>query len=164
LTTETRLKRLKNTANISSCRNYRYALWRTWDVNKPRVLFIALNPSTADETHDDPTLNRCINFAHEWGFGGLSIGNLFAFRSTNPKQLKSNNDPVGPANNRWLIKLDQESTLTVAAWGNHGKYLKRADHIRQSLKNLYCLQINVTGEPAHPLYLESNLKPKKLQE
>ena len=162
LSEKKRISRLKNTAYLSSCRNYRYALWRTWDANKPRVLFIALNPSTADETHDDPTLNRCINFAHEWGFGGLSIGNLFAFRSTNPKQLKSLDDPIGPSNDRWLIKLDRESTLTVAAWGNHGKYLKRADHIRQSLKNLYCLQINITGEPAHPLYLQSNLTPHKL--
>ena len=154
--------RIENSAHLSSCRNYRYALWRTWDDQKPRVLFIALNPSTADETHDDPTLNRCIYFAQAWSFGGLAIGNLFAFRATSPKKMKSNDNPIGPENDRWLRKLDRESALTVAAWGNHGKFLKRADFVRQSLKNLYCIHTNITGEPAHPLYLKSNLKPKKL--
>ena len=163
MTKETHPPILKNTANLSSCRNYRYALWRTWDAIKPRVLFIALNPSKADETNDDPTLNRCINFAYKWGYGGLSIGNLFAFRSTDPQQLKLNDDPIGPANDRWLKQLHRESTLTVAAWGNHGKYLNRSDQVLRSLKSIFYLQINKTGEPAHPLYLKGSLKPKKLK-
>ncbi|GHX72979.1 hypothetical protein VCSRO16_3593 [Vibrio cholerae] len=73
---------MKNTAELSKCRKYRYALWRTWDSDKPFAMFIGLNPSTADEKNDDPTLRRCINFAKSWGYGGVCMANLFAFRAT----------------------------------------------------------------------------------
>jgi len=150
---------VKTSADFSPCRTYRYALWRTWGKAKPYALFICLNPSTADETDNDPTVTRCIDFAKQWGFGGLCMANLFAFRATQPKDLKQAKDPVGDANDKWLSKLHRDAGLVVAAWGNDGKFLGRADEVTKQLPNLYCLKINKSGEPAHPLYLKKGLKP-----
>jgi len=149
----------KTSADFSPCRTYRYALWRTWDKTEPYVLFICLNPSTADETENDPTVTRCIDFAKQWGYGRLCMANLFAFRATQPKDLKQAKDPVGDANDKWLSKLHRDAGLVVAAWGNDGKFLGRADEVTKQLSNLSCLKINVSGEPAHPLYLKKGLRP-----
>jgi len=150
---------IETSADFSPCRTYRYALWRTWDKTEPYVLFLGLNPSTADETENDPTITRCIDFAKQLGFGGLCMANLFAFRATQPKDLKQAKDPVGDANDKWLSKLHRDAGLVVAAWGNDGKFLGRADEVTKQLSNLYCLKINKSGEPAHPLYLKKGLKP-----
>ncbi|MEZ9455440.1 DUF1643 domain-containing protein [Vibrio splendidus] len=151
---------MKNTAKLSNCRNYRYALWRTWDTTKPYVLFIGLNPSTADESSDDPTLTRCINFAKAWGYGGVCMANLFAFRATEPKNMKSQNDPVGSENNKWLVNLADESGIVIAAWGNDGSFLSRSKQVKALIPNLHYLKMNKSGEPAHPLYLKANLTPQ----
>ena len=150
---------MKNTAKLSGCRNYRYALWRTWDSSKPFVMFVGLNPSTADETTDDPTLTRCINFAKSWDYGGVCMANLFAFRATAPSDMKASDNPVGRENNQWLKKLAKDSALVIAAWGNDGSYLGRSEQVRELLPNLYCLKLNKSGEPAHPLYQAAKLKP-----
>ena len=89
---------MKTDAKLSECRKYRYALWRTWDETKPHVMIIGLNPSTADETKDDPTITRCINFAKSWGYGGVCMANLFAYRATEPTVMKGSTDPVGTEN------------------------------------------------------------------
>jgi hypothetical protein len=120
---------LKNTAHLSACRNYRYALWRSWDEAKPWVMFIGLNPSTADETTDDPTLTRCINYAKAWGYGGVCMANLFAYRATEPANMKAASNPIGVDNNAWLIKLATQAALVVAAWGNDGGYLGRSNQV-----------------------------------
>lgn len=78
---------MKSDAELSKCRTYRYALWRTWDESKPFAMFVGLNPSTADELEDDPTIRRCINFSKLWGYGGLCMVNLFAYRATDPTAL-----------------------------------------------------------------------------
>ena len=150
---------MKNTAKLSGCRNYRYALWRTWDSSKPLVMFVGLNPSTADETTDDPTLTRCINFAKSWGYGGVCMANLFAFRATEPSDMKASDDPIGAENNKWLKKLAKDAALVVAAWGNDGSYLGRSEQVKELLPILHCLRINKSGEPAHPLYQAAKLKP-----
>lgn len=150
---------MKNTAIFSKCRNYRYALWRTWDDSKPFVMFIGLNPSTADETSDDTTLTRCISYAKAWGFGGVCMANLFAFRATKPSAMKASSNPIGKENNKWLKKLANDASLVVAAWGNDGSYLKRSEQVSELLPNLHCLKINKSSEPAHPLYLAAKLKP-----
>ena len=150
---------MKNTAQLSSCRNYRYALWRTWDDTKPWVMFIGLNPSTADETTDDPTLTRCINYAKAWGYGGVCMANLFAYRATEPMNMKAAQDPIGVDNNAWLIKLAKQASLVVAAWGNDGGYLGRSKQITQLIPHLSCLKVNQSGEPAHPLYQAAKRKP-----
>lgn len=144
---------------MSDCRRYRYALWRTWDGSKSLVMFIGLNPSTADETADDPTLIRCMNFARSWGYGGVCMANLFAFRATEPTEMKSSDDPVGVENNRWLERLANDAALVVAAWGNDGSFLNRSADIRLLLPELHCLKMNKSGEPAHPLYQPARLKP-----
>ena len=149
-------------ANFSRCRTYRYALWRIWDTSQPFVLFIGLNPSKADEQNNDPTVTRCINFAKEWGFGGLSMANLFAYCATYPKDLKKAKDPIGSANNRWLSRLDKDAGLSVAAWGNDGGFMGRSTLVRKRLTNLHCIKMNKSGEPAHPLYLKSGLLPLRL--
>ena len=146
-------------ALFSKDRFYRYALWRIWDKSLPKILFIGLNPSTADEIKDDPTNRRCKRYAQDWGFGGYIMSNIFAYRSTNPKILKEIKDPIGPDNNYWLQKLDKEAILTIGAWGNHGKLLNREEEIINLIDNLYCLKITKEGHPSHPLYLSNKLKP-----
>ena len=149
---------IKN-AIFSPCRRYRYALWRIWDQSKPSVLFIGLNPSTADEANDDPTLIRCINYAKAWGFGGVFIANIFAYRATKPKDLLARKRVIGKENNHWLFKLAEDADLVVAAWGNHGQYKKRSSQVKSMFKQLHCLKLTKKGEPAHPLYLRANLTP-----
>jgi len=155
----TKVYRLKNTAKLSKCRKYRFALWRTWDDSKPYVMFVGLNPSTADENTDDPTLTRCINYAKTWGFGGVCMANLFAFRATEPAVMKAEKDPVGAKNNEWLKKLASDAGLVIAAWGNDGPYLMRSQQVRELLPNIHCLKMNKSGEPAHPLYQKADLQP-----
>ncbi|WP_100638366.1 DUF1643 domain-containing protein [Marinobacter salexigens] len=150
---------MKNTAKLSDCRKYRFALWRTWDESKPYVMFVGLNPSTADETTDDPTLIRCMNYAKSWGFGGVCMANIFAFRATAPNDMKAAADPIGSENNEWLIKLSDDAGLVVAAWGNDGSFLGRSEQVKELLPNLHCLKLNKSGEPAHPLYQKADRKP-----
>lgn len=150
---------MKADANLSECRKYRYALWRAWDETKPYAMIIGLNPSTADEVKDDPTIIRCINFAKSWGYGGVCMANLFAYRATEPSDMKASNDPVGTENDAWLIKLAKEAGIVVAAWGNDGIYLKRSHAVQNILSSLHCIKMNKSGEPAHPLYLNADLRP-----
>ena len=146
-------------AIISRCKIYRYALWRTWDVTLSRVMFICLNPSTADGKVDDPTLLRCMDFAKQWGFGGMQTGNLFAYRSTDPTMLKQVKNPIGPENDKWLHFLSHHAELVIAGWGNDGAFLERDQLVFQNHPDLHCLKLNKSGQPAHPLYLKRSLKP-----
>ncbi len=125
-------------------------------------MFVGLNPSTADENIDDPTLIRCINYAKLWGYGGVCMANLFAFRATDPNVMKAAKDPVGKNNNDWLNKLANDAALVVAAWGNDGSYLERSKEVREFLPNVYCLKVNKSGEPAHPLYQKADLLPTRM--
>jgi hypothetical protein len=150
---------VKKDAAFSPCRRYRYALWRTWNKNKPGVLFIGLNPSTADETNDDPTLKRCISYAKAWGYGSVCIANLFAYRATKPKDLLARKRVIGKDNNHWLIKLASEADLVVAAWGNHGQYQHRASQVKAMLRPLHFLKLTQQDQPSHPLYLKADLTP-----
>ncbi|GLP95136.1 DUF1643 domain-containing protein [Paraferrimonas sedimenticola] len=150
---------MKKDAVLSDCRRYRFALWRIWEPQKPLVMFIGLNPSTANESQDDPTLIRCINYAKAWGYGGVCTANLFAYRATDPKAMLAASDPVGVGNDAWLQKLAAQAQMIVAAWGNHGAHLNRSQTVRALLPQLHCLSLNRSGEPAHPLYQKANLQP-----
>ena len=130
-----------------------------WDENKPLVMIIGLNPSTADETGNDPTITRCISFARSWGYGAVCVTNLFGFRATAPSELKAYHDPIGKENDAWVHEMAKGAAITVAAWGNHGKFLNRSLEILPSLDQLHCIKMNKSGEPAHPLYLKAELKP-----
>lgn len=151
--------RMNKNAVFSNDKTYRYDLSRVWDESKSRAIFICLNPSTADETKDDPTSRRCIQYAKSWGYGGVHIVNLFAYRSSTPKHMFEANNPVGKDNDKWLVKLTKDAGVVVAAWGNHGAHLNRSEQVAKLIPNLHSLNVNNSGEPAHPLYLKSDLKP-----
>jgi hypothetical protein len=149
-------------AKFSDCRQYRYQLWRVWNEGQPYLNVIGLNPSTADETQDDPTIRRCIDFARQWGYGGLIMSNLFAFRATLPAVMKSHTAPVGIENDHWLVQIASKAGLVLAAWGKDGRHLDRDAHAIQlltTLVSLHCLGFNGDGTPKHPLYLSKSLKP-----
>ena len=155
-------------AAISDCERYRYQLYRVWDAALPQVFFIMLNPSTADAETDDPTIRRCTGFARSWGYGGIEIGNLFALRATDPKDLASAQDPVGPANDMHLAAMAKRAVAAtgraICAWGNQGGMGQRDAEVLRLLQahhaEPYCLRINrATGMPAHPLYLPKGLEP-----
>ena len=150
---------MEKSAILSADRKYRYVLTRIWDETKPTVVFIGLNPSTADEEVDDKTIRKCIGYAKRWGYGTLIMVNLFAFRSTDPSMLKRVEDPVGPDNDSYIQKCVSESNLVIACWGNHGKLLNRDKVLMGSLPNLVCLKRNKNGTPHHPLYLSKDITP-----
>lgn len=148
-----------SSALLSPCRQYRYTLWRKWDPSKGYVAFIGLNPSTADETEDDPTIRRCIAFAKAWNYGALCMLNLFAWRDTDPAKMKAAQDPVGIHNDAILQALASGAGVTVAAWGVHGTHQGRDASVRAMIPNLHYLRLTNEGHPGHPLYLPSHLKP-----
>ena len=144
-------------AQFSACRTWRYSLWRRWSAGHRMVAFIGLNPSTADETADDPTIRRCIRFARDWGFDGLVMLNIFAFRATDPKVMRQARSPVGPDNNWWLLMETADCEQVIAAWGTHGAFLDRGRRVRELLDGeLYCLGTTRAGQPRHPLYLPAS--------
>lgn len=147
-------------AMISTDEKYRYALWRTWDKDKPVVMFIMLNPSTADANKDDPTIRKCIAYAKSWGYGALIVGNLYAFRTRDPKLLAHEEGPIGPHCNSWLYSLAKMSDLRVAAWGNKILPDKRVQQVKDLMPSLHYLELSKSGNPKHPLYLRKNLKPQ----
>jgi len=153
-------------ASFSSCRRWRYLLWRRWDAARPVANFLMLNPSTADEFKLDPSCTRARLYAERWGFGALIVTNLFAWRATDPREMKAAPEPIGRANDRAIVRAAREAKLVVCAWGNHGAHLGRSlrvlDLLRSAGVELHALRVNGVGEPAHPLYLPASLRPKKL--
>jgi hypothetical protein len=147
---------------------YRYTLWRTLEVDliysNRTVMFVGLNPSTATETVNDPTVRRCMNYARGWNFGRMAMMNIFAFRSTAPVvMLNQKEAAIGPQNNAYLIEVARQSDMIVAAWGSHGKFLGRGPEVLDMLRRIrpvHYLQLNKDSSPSHPLYLHSSLKPK----
>jgi hypothetical protein len=153
---------MKSDAKFSECRKYRYTLWRIWEEEDPYCAFIGLNPSTADIQYNDPTIQRCVNNAMDWGFGGLLMLNLFAYRSTDPQDLYKQEDPIGEENDKCITDLVKNSGMTIAAWGNHGKYLDRDKSVLKMLstiKEIHCLDTNKDESPKHPLYIPKSKKP-----
>lgn len=172
---------------FSPCRKYRYTLWREWDapedllerVTKFKfgqyVQFIGLNPSTADEVKNDPTVTRCINYAKAWGFGAMCMTNAFAWRDTDPKGMKTCPKPISHSkrmeefrygikvdieeNDYWIDYIASQAGLVIAAWGKHGKHLGRDEEIKSLGIDLYCLGTNIDGTPKHPLYLAATATP-----
>src|SRR5579883_1527453 len=139
---------------------YRYTLWRVWSTALPKVTFILLNPSTADALRDDPTIRRCVGFARTWGFGSLEIVNLFAYRATHPRQLKTAPDPVGPANDTAILQAVSSAQLVVVGWGTQGRLYGRDRAVLRLLPDsICCLGATRAGFPCHPLYLKKDTAP-----
>jgi len=154
-------------ADFSPCRTWRYRLWRQWGDAAP-VMFLMLNPSTADETTNDPTVAKCQKWARAWGYGGLTVCNLFAFRATDPKDMKAASDPVGPENDAHILNQAVFSDLIVCAWGTDGDHLNRDKHVLAMLEEhgfpLTCLKVTKHGHPHHPLYLPDSTQPIPYQQ
>lgn len=150
-------------AKFSRCRRWRYLLWRKWGEG-PVANFLMLNPSTADETKLDPSCTRARLYAERWGFGALVVTNLFAWRATDPREMKAAADPVGAENDAAILRAARHADFVVCAWGNHGLHLARSSAVTAKLRragiNLHILRINGAREPAHPLYLPSSLAPR----
>lgn len=148
-------------AIFDSTEKYRYRLWRTWDPDKPTVVFCLLNPSTATAELEDPTIRRCLGYAKAWGGGKLIILNLFALRSTDPKKLYTDEDPIGPDNDYHIQEVSKETDRIVCGWGTHGKFNGRGRSVKESLNlKAYCLGTTKGGYPKHPLYLKADLLPQ----
>lgn len=151
---------MESNALISSCGQYRHWLKRPREINNPgkgTALFVMLNPSTADHSEDDPTIRRCRGFARDWDCNGLTVANLYALRSTDPKNLWAHEDPVGEMNDYWLKSIAKEHGDIVCAWGSNAK----SDRVRQfveSMKSIdvrmWCLGVTKSGMPLHPLYIK----------
>jgi hypothetical protein len=142
------------------CGPYRYRLWRTWDTSHPSLLWILLNPSTADGAQDDPTLRRLVAFSRSFGFGGLSVVNLFAWRATSPQALLSVADPIGPDNDGFIGEAAAQAPQIVVAWGNQGTYQQRDQQVLALLSSmpLFCLGTTIESNPVHPLYQKRNVE------
>lgn len=145
-------------AEFSADRKYRYALWRIWDKSKPLVMFIGLNPSTANESSPDPTITRVINFARDWGYGGLYMMNLFGIVSSKPEILLTDPDPLGE-NDHWLEKIAIECEIIVFCWGVFKQARLRAEDVKRRFPRAYCLKKTKEGHPWHPLYVAAKTKP-----
>jgi hypothetical protein len=149
--------------------DYRYELWRYWDFGLPAVKWIMLNPSTADASADDPTIRKCMKFARAWGFGGIKVVNLFAYRATDPKALKPLGYPkaLGLDNDNHIRRVLVTPGPNIAAWGQGGKLWGRAASLKFSLATsgikLQALKLSKDGfTPYHPLYLRDDSKPFEL--
>lgn len=147
---------------------YRYVLERLFqpelDRNRGRVLFVMLNPSTADELQDDPTVRRCVGFAQTWGFTELGVVNLFGLRSTSPAALYDVNvDPVGADNDHWIKVEARRADLAVCAWGVHGRHLDRDRAVLALLADAgvrpHALGLTRDLQPRHPLYMRGDAEP-----
>lgn len=141
-------------------RAYRYLLTRIWDPTVAPVVFVMLNPSTADALEDDPTIRRCIGFARRHCAGGIVVVNLFALRSTDPRVLRDHPDPVGRLNDVFIRQATSGASLVVGAWGAAGLEHGRGASVAKALTGrgvaLRCLGTTSTGQPRHPLYLPSD--------
>lgn len=152
-------------AIFSDDRRFRYALWRRWN-NSPKnldaLLFIGLNPSTANATKDDPTIRRVAEFAKSWGFGGLFVGNLFSIVSADPAVLclEPAVELPGGLNDQAIINMRLISTVVMVGWGDFGRYTgtRPAEVLTLVGEPVHCIKVNQSGEPSHPLYLPGNSK------
>jgi hypothetical protein len=170
---------------FSKDRVYRFTLWRSWGQPKELpygrmgkdgfepvpikgaaefVMFIGLNPSTADESKNDPTIRRCIAFAKRWGYGAMCMTNLFAYRATLPKDMMAFSEPIGMDNGPHLISVARYASVVVACWGKHGRHNDRDANViclfemSGLASKISCLSVNTDGTPKHPLYLRADTK------
>lgn len=133
----------------------------------PLIVFCMLNPSTADENANDPTVERCERRARMMGFSRLRVVNLFAFRSTNPLELYTAEDPIGLGNDDAIVRARSEADMMVCGWGRHGAFLERGKRVLKMLRaqggrELQVLGLNADHSPKHPLYVSYSIKPVPL--
>lgn len=150
-------------AVYSYCEAYRYSLQRVWDAGLGRVTFVMLNPSTATEVQNDPTVERCERRARAMGFGAFTVVNIFAFRATDPADMRRAADPIGPENDTAIHQAAMWADQIICAWGTHGAHLGRGPQVAANLRaagvTLFHLGLSMHGAPKHPLYISYGVQP-----
>ncbi|MEL6582532.1 MAG: DUF1643 domain-containing protein [Pseudomonadota bacterium] len=157
-------ERAESEAVFSDCLHYRYTLTRRWNAGDG-VMFLMLNPSTADEFKNDPTVERCERRARALGFGAFRVCNIFAYRATDPKVMRAVEDPIGPANDAAILEGCDWAATTVCAWGTHGAHLGRGPEVAAMLRekgvSAQTLGLSKDGHPKHPLYISYAVQPTR---
>ncbi|WP_438990678.1 DUF1643 domain-containing protein [Lentibacter sp.] len=152
-----------STAVYSDCERYRYLLTRIWEPEGRKALFIMLNPSTATEVQNDPTVERCERRARALGFGGFRVTNIFAWRDTDPKNMRAAEEPVGAENDATIAQSCDWADQIIAAWGAHGEHLQRGQAMEALLRDrglpVFHLGLTKAGHPKHPLYIAYTEQP-----
>lgn len=150
---------IENDAVISDCGKYRYLLRRTWDGKKPRALYVMLNPSTADAYKDDATIRSCVRLAVGLGYGSIEVVNLFAWRATDPDELGTVADAIGPNNDASIERAIGRCDVAICAWGAYPVSSIRIADVTNAIRSqrpaVYCLGKTKAGFPKHPLYIKS---------
>lgn len=153
-----------STAIYSDCERYRYLLTRVWEPAGRKALFVMLNPSTATEVQNDPTVERCERRARTLGFGAFRVTNIFAWRDTDPRKMRAAADPVGPENDNSILQSVGWADQVICAWGTHGSHLERGPAVEALLREtgepLFTLGLTKDGHPKHPLYIGYTEQPK----
>lgn len=154
----------RSEALYSDCGAYRYLLRRDWG-DGGRILYVLLNPSTATEARNDPTIERCERRARVAGFGGFAVANIFAFRATDPRDLKRAAEPVGATNDAILRAAADDAAMILCGWGAHGGHLGRGEAVARLLgadgHPLWHLGRTQAGHPRHPLYIGYARAPER---
>ena len=154
----------QSTAIYSDCLCYRYSLTRIWDPKGERIHFLMLNPSTATEIQNDPTVERCERRSRTLGYGAFCVTNIFAWRDTDPKKMRTALDPIGSHNDEAITKACDWADKTIAAWGTHGKHMERGAYVEKLLaglnKPVFHLGLSKDGHPKHPLYITYQKMPE----
>jgi hypothetical protein len=154
----------ESVAVYSDCEAYRYELTRVWDPAGRKALFVMLNPSTATEVQNDPTVERCERRARSLGFGAFRVCNIFALRQTDPKIMRAHPEPVGPENDAAILQGCTWADTVVCAWGTHGDHLDRGRHVESLMRGtgapLHTLGLTRQGHPRHPLYIGYAARPE----
>ena len=158
-------ERARSVALFSDCERYRYLLTRVWEPNGKKALFIMLNPSTADEIKNDPTVERCERRARTLGFGAFRVCNIFAFRATDPKVMRAESDPNGPHNDQAILESCTWADQVICAWGTHGAHMDRGQAVTELVRGAgispYHLGLSKHGHPKHPLYIAYTQQPER---
>lgn len=151
-------------AEFSECGAYRYSLTRIWEADQPKLMYVMLNPSKADEKSNDPTVERCERRARALGYGAFRVTNIFAFRATDPMDLKRAKAPVGPQNDAALREGTAWADAIIAAWGTHGSHRDQGLAVARILADtntpLFHLGLTKAGHPRHPLYISYTQQPR----
>ncbi len=154
-----------SSATYSDDELYRYELTRIWQPDGRRVSFVMLNPSTATEQQNDPTVERCERRARTLGFGAFRVTNIFAWRATDPRAMRRAPDPVGPENDATILEAAIWADQVICAWGTHGTFMGRGATVetllRRTGKPLFHLGLSKAGHPKHPLYIAYAQQPAR---
>lgn len=151
-------------AEYSDCERFRYRLTRVWQEAGRHLNFVMLNPSTATELQNDPTVERCERRARTSGFSGFTVTNIFSFRATDPKIMRCASDPIGAQNDKAISDAAHHADQVICAWGTHGAHENRGEAVKTLLQEakipLYHLGLTKAGHPRHPLYIGYSVKPE----